>query len=1108
VAGLVQSGDTAVDFTNGDVAISDTPQLDFVSAPYTIEAWLKGTPLPSVTTSPSVRVFDKIIAGTGVGYALAVGLNYVVMFGSDSLQTFPSLPSGVADHVVVVSTGAGTGLIYVNGDLVGSGSQITSEAYLGPAHIGVASDGTAHFAGVIGEVAVYNYALSPAQILAHYQAGTQGSHATPFTLFSDLNGTATPGGYVVGQYSPGSTFVIGAAFTPSGQTYTLTQIQALLSFSSGVNSMVLGLYQDSGGVPGQLLESWNLNNVLGSAPAIITVNSVLQPTLHAGQRYWITAGMADATSTGVWWINNIGGACCGSPDEVQGISTGSLNGGPFVPSTVTDVGFHAFAVNGVPQAPTFVYVANRGSDNISAYAMDATAGTLITLHGSPFSSAVGSPNALAVHPTGKFLYVAPFGGSSIEAFSIGTGGVLSPVQGSPFATGSGAISVAVDPTGRFAYVANIFENSVSGFTIDPETGALAPISGSPFPAGSWPYGVTVDPLGRFAYVASCGSGQGCSGIGPGGVSEYTIDPVTGALTSVPGSPVSGVGNPFWLTGDPSGRFVYVTNASLGNVSAFVMTPIVGSLTPTPGSPFPTGVQPGGITVDPTDRFVYVDNGGSASVSAFSIDAATGDLTPIGTFPAGTYAGDHPAVDPTGQYLYVPDSISNNVLGYAINAVTGSLAPLGSFPAGTGPISVAITAPAVPTPPGFTVFPNQAANSGPINVELTGSPLLSGAQVQLSATGLPAIPGTNTSSESPTTLSATFDLTGAAPGARNVVVTPVGSSPIVLYGGFTVLQTPACSYTVAPLNSSFPASGGGGSIVVTSNVNAAQCNFHAFGSFPTNVPWIAPGLAPAIVIGGTGVTAEALAYEVAANPSANPRSTTVSIFGQNVTVSQAGFVACSYSLSPASKIFAAGGGSQAVSIVTAGGCAWSASSNLSWVHVTAGSPGSGTGSVTIQADPNTGGLRSGSMTIAGKTFSVSQSANACGATDVSSQVSVSRGTILSTFLNNYYYEDVTLHNQGTTSVAGPVYLVLDGLPTTRSQCGTNVFGQYQTCGVVDPSGVTYCQSPSGSDMVLYAPNGLAPGQQVSTYIDFVPGPSGGALPPNWYTTRVFSGTPSK
>ncbi|OFW31497.1 MAG: hypothetical protein A3J28_07210 [Acidobacteria bacterium RIFCSPLOWO2_12_FULL_60_22] len=61
--------------------------------------------------------------------------------------------------------------------------------------------------------------------------------------------------------------------------------------------------------------------------------------------------------------------------------------------------------------------------------------------------------------------------------------------------------------------------------------------------------------------------------------------------------------------------------------------------------------------------------------------------------------------------------------------------------------------------------------------------------------------------------------------------------------------------------------------------------------------------------------------------------------------------------------------------TAGtGCAWTAVSNVSWVHVTSGASGIGNGTVTYSVAQYTGRPRNrtGTMTIAGKKFTVKQS----------------------------------------------------------------------------------------------------------------------------------------
>jgi hypothetical protein len=82
--------------------------------------------------------------------------------------------------------------------------------------------------------------------------------------------------------------------------------------------------------------------------------------------------------------------------------------------------------------------------------------------------------------------------------------------------------------------------------------------------------------------------------------------------------------------------------------------------------------------------------------------------------------------------------------------------------------------------------------------------------------------------------------------------------------------------------------------------------------------------------------------------------------------------CTYALSPTSDAFSAAGGANSVAVAADGGCAWTATSNASWIHVTSGDNGSGNGVVQYAVDANTSSqARTGSLTIAGQTFTVSQ-----------------------------------------------------------------------------------------------------------------------------------------
>jgi subtilisin family serine protease len=82
--------------------------------------------------------------------------------------------------------------------------------------------------------------------------------------------------------------------------------------------------------------------------------------------------------------------------------------------------------------------------------------------------------------------------------------------------------------------------------------------------------------------------------------------------------------------------------------------------------------------------------------------------------------------------------------------------------------------------------------------------------------------------------------------------------------------------------------------------------------------------------------------------------------------------CSYAISPQSVSLSAPSGSGTVSVTTAPGCAWTAASNASWISVSSSTAtGTGTGSVGYSVSRNNGASRTGTMTVAGKTFTVTQ-----------------------------------------------------------------------------------------------------------------------------------------
>jgi 6-phosphogluconolactonase len=176
--------------------------------------------------------------------------------------------------------------------------------------------------------------------------------------------------------------------------------------------------------------------------------------------------------------------------------------------------------------------------------------------------------------------------AAISGFSIALNGTLSATPGDPIATGFQPRTLTVDPSGGFLY-ATIpstslgASNQVFGYAIDPLTGVLSPIAGSPFSAGESPVSAAADASGRFLYVANnANSADGNS------ISGFSIYATTGVLTRAPGTPVSAPSSPSSVVVDPSGQFVYAGLSGPEGVRVFTIDQRTGALTEISGSPFP------------------------------------------------------------------------------------------------------------------------------------------------------------------------------------------------------------------------------------------------------------------------------------------------------------------------------------------------------------------------------------------------------------------------------------------------------------------------------------------------------------------------------------------
>jgi hypothetical protein len=173
--------------------------------------------------------------------------------------------------------------------------------------------------------------------------------------------------------------------------------------------------------------------------------------------------------------------------------------------------------------------------------------------------------------------------------------------------------------------------------------------------------------------------------------------------------------------------------------------------------------------------------------------------------------------------------------------------------------------------------------------------------------------------------------------------------------FSIIQSEGCTYAIDPTSIAADPSGTTASIAIAAT---PSCPWTA----SSNAPWIT------ISAGASGSGNGTVRFTVTANGGPS-RSGTITAAGQTFAVQQG--TGCSYSLSSSGQNVAAAGGSGSVNVSAGSGCSWTATSHATWLTVTSGASGSGNGSVNFTAAAHTGTSREGTLTIAGKSFVVTQ-----------------------------------------------------------------------------------------------------------------------------------------
>ncbi|MGV2099838.1 lactonase family protein [Rhizobium sp. 21-4511-3d] len=173
-------------------------------------------------------------------------------------------------------------------------------------------------------------------------------------------------------------------------------------------------------------------------------------------------------------------------------------------------------------APNLLLVADLGTDRLTVYSLEN--GQLEKISETATRPGAG-PRHVALHPSGRFVFVINELDSTVASYRIGAGGksleeiAVCPTVPDQAAAANHASDLQISSDGRFLYGANRGHDSIAVFAVDAETGRLSPMGQVPC-GGRTPRNLAIAPQGSHLLCANQDGDV---------VSIFARDPETGAL---------------------------------------------------------------------------------------------------------------------------------------------------------------------------------------------------------------------------------------------------------------------------------------------------------------------------------------------------------------------------------------------------------------------------------------------------------------------------------------------------------------------------------------------------------------------------------------------------
>jgi Viral BACON domain/Putative binding domain, N-terminal len=367
---------------------------------------------------------------------------------------------------------------------------------------------------------------------------------------------------------------------------------------------------------------------------------------------------------------------------------------------------------------------------------------------------------------------------------------------------------------------------------------------------------------------------------------------------------------------------------------------------------PVSPTPSGTASAPTSASAEGDGACTLTLGAIAQPAAAGGTfsVPLRATCFWTAVSDQPWLTTSAR----PSLWSGNeTIVYVVTANNTTSPRTGRITVANGDTTtaIAITQPGVNIPCAYAVSPNAQSipdEGGSFTVGVTAG---CGWTASVDQPWLTI--GSGASGSGNATIAYTVSAnTGAAGRTGHITVSGSGGSTVL-----TVNQSfNACTYVVPDPASVSPAGGDAFTVSLM-----AGCAWTA----TSDQPWLT------IVSAASGSGNAAIRYAVAANTGPAARTGHIMISGEGGSVQfriDQGFTPCAYELAFAGTAVPPAGGSFTVTFTA--GCAWTVSSDQSWLTITSPTSGSGNAAIAYAVSSNTGsGARTGHITVSGNGGSV-------------------------------------------------------------------------------------------------------------------------------------------